>query len=402
MANERIFISYKRKNKEQVFALVDKIERELGVKCWVDLDGIESMAQFASRICKAIDKCDFVLFMHSSEHLSIDYERDWTIRELSYADHKQKRVFLVKLDDAELEDYFLLMFGALNYTDSRDPDQWKRLLHDLRGLLGTDGSNVHPLQPVPQRHTPLPSDQVFNVGGVEFKMICVEGGTFTMGATQEQGADAFDDEKPAHKVTLSDYYIGEIPVTVELWNAVTGDSVPLNDDWRKKGFMTGKWWNEVQQFIRKLNEKSGYSFRLPTEAEWEFAARGGNKEMGYKYFGTNGLDNVDNEKIMDYLGNFTKTNELGLRYMGGYPYVEWCADLYGKYQSGHQVNPQGAIRGEDRVLRGRGKVYEAEERKYYRLSARAHQPEDPDKITELQRVLRQEYISFRLALSTQK
>ena len=136
MANERIFISYKRKNKEQVFSLIEKIERELGVKCWVDLDGIESNAQFVSKICNAIDRAEVVLFMHSMEHSRIeDLNRDWTIRELNYADAKRKRTVLVKLDDAPLDNYFLLVFGAQNNIDPRVPEQWNNLLRDLRKWL---------------------------------------------------------------------------------------------------------------------------------------------------------------------------------------------------------------------------------------------------------------------------
>ena len=152
MANERIFISYKRVNKEPVFALIDRIERELGVKCWVDLDGIETSAQFASKICTAIDRAEVVLFMHSSAHLNIDYDNDWTIRELDYAHSENKHVVLVKIDDAPLKNIFKLIYGTRNNIDSRNPDQWNILMRDLRKWL-----NLEPLpQPKPQA-TPQPT-----------------------------------------------------------------------------------------------------------------------------------------------------------------------------------------------------------------------------------------------------
>lgn len=152
MANERIFISYKRVNKEPVFALIDRIERELGVKCWVDLDGIETSAQFASKICTAIDRAEVVLFMHSSAHLGIDYDNDWTVRELNYAHSENKHVVLVKLDDAPLKNIFKLIYGTRNNIDSRNPDQWNILMRDLRRWL-----NLEPLpQPKPQA-TPQPT-----------------------------------------------------------------------------------------------------------------------------------------------------------------------------------------------------------------------------------------------------
>lgn len=132
---ERIFISYKRANKDKVYPLVERIEKELGVKCWVDLDGIESSAQFASKICTAIDNADVVLFMHSSIHLDIDFENDWTIDELNYAHSTKKRVLLVKLDDAPLKNIFLMKYGAKNNIDSNVPEQMEKMFRDLRGWL---------------------------------------------------------------------------------------------------------------------------------------------------------------------------------------------------------------------------------------------------------------------------
>lgn len=132
----RIFISYKRKNKEQVFQIVKYIESQLGEKCWVDLDGIESSAQFGSVICKAIDNAEVILFMHSSVHLSINFETDWTIKELNYAQNKKKRIVLVKLDASPLENIFLLEYGTKNNIDSRDSIQLQNLVRDLRRWLG--------------------------------------------------------------------------------------------------------------------------------------------------------------------------------------------------------------------------------------------------------------------------
>ena len=131
----QIFISYKRLNKDKVFSLVSKLESTLGCKCWVDLDGIESSAQFASVICRAIDKADVVLFMHSSVHLSIDFENDWTIKELNYAQIKKKRVVLVKLDNAPLDNIFLMEYGSKNNIDSQDPVQVQKLMNDLKTWL---------------------------------------------------------------------------------------------------------------------------------------------------------------------------------------------------------------------------------------------------------------------------
>lgn len=368
MANERIFISYKRKNDKQVYSLVEKIENELGVKCWVDIDGIESMAQFASKICRAIDQCDVFMFMHSSEHLGINYGRDWTIRELSYADNKQKHIVLVKLDDAPLDNYFLLMFGALNYTDSRNAGQWSRLMDNLRGRLGIAGGIRQPRLETQQAS--VKRDKVFKIDGLEFRMKYVEGGSFMMGATPEQGSDAFSFEKPVHQVTLNDYYIGETQVTQALWRAVMGSN-PSNfkgDD----NPVEMVSWLDCQEFLKRLSQRSGYNFRLPTEAEWEYAARGGSKSKGYKYAGSDNIDEVawyeGNSGSETHSVRGKKPNELGLYDMSG-NVDEWCNDWYGGYSANSQTNPTGPVSGSFRVLRGSGWFGYAE---YCRVSFRCN------------------------------
>ena len=202
----------------------------------------------------------------------------------------------------------------------------------------------------------------YTVGGVSFKMVAVEGGTFTMGATPEQGSDVYDSEKPAHQVTLSSYSIGQTEVTQELWRAVMG---------RNPSLFTGNLqrpvenvsWNDCQTFINKLNQMTGKNFRLPTEAEWEYAARGGNRSQGYKYAGSNAIGDVawyyDNSCALgsnhpDYGTHAVATkapNELGLYDMSG-NLLEWCQDWYGSYSSDAQTNPTGPASGPDRVFRG--------------------------------------------------
>ena len=196
------------------------------------------------------------------------------------------------------------------------------------------------------------SDKVYRVGGVEFKMVYVEGGTFTMGATAEQGDDAFDDEKPAHKVTLSGYHIGDVPVTQALWKAVMGSN--------PSGFkgdnnpVENVSWIDCQEFVEKLNRLTGEQFRLPTEAEWEYAARGGNRSRGYKYAGSNNVDEVawymGNSGDNTYPVGQKKANELGLYDMSGNVW-EWCNDWYGKYGDAPQTNPTGLATGSRRVGR---------------------------------------------------
>ena len=152
----RIFISYKRVDSEKVFKIVHQIEQALGEKCWVDLDGIESSVQFASVICNAIDKADVVLFMHSSVHLNIDFENDWTIKEHNYAIAKKKRVVLVKLDDSPLDNIFLLEYGSKNNIDSRVPIQMNKLIRDLQHWLKKDVETPLPPSPTPAQAEPTP------------------------------------------------------------------------------------------------------------------------------------------------------------------------------------------------------------------------------------------------------
>lgn len=198
-------------------------------------------------------------------------------------------------------------------------------------------------------------NHTFTVNGVQFTMVAVEGGTFTMGATSEQGRDAWDDEKPAHKVTLSDYYIGQTEVTQALWKAVMGSN-PSNH----KGDnlpVENVSWNDCQEFIQKLNQLMGKQFRLPTEAEWEYAARGGRKSRGYKYAGGNNIDSVawyyDNSGYETHPVATKQANELGIYDMSGNVW-EWCSDWYGDYQSSSQSDPQGPSSGFSRVRRGGG------------------------------------------------
>ena len=192
------------------------------------------------------------------------------------------------------------------------------------------------------------------VKGVEFKMIKVEGGTFSMGATSEQEYDALSCEKPVHSVTLSDYYIGETEVTQELWEAVMGSN-PSYFEGDNQRPMENVSWNDCQKFIKKLNRLTGKEFRLPTEAEWEYAARGGKYSRGYKYSGSNNADEVawydSNSGSKTHPVKTKKDNELGLYDMSGNVW-EWCNDWWGCYQSNSQTNPTGPSKGEYRVLRG--------------------------------------------------
>lgn len=189
---------------------------------------------------------------------------------------------------------------------------------------------------------------------IKIEMVKIEAGTFVMGATIDL-QDLVNDQKPVHRVTLTnDYYIGRYEVTQSLWEVVMGN----NPSFFKEGenypvnFVT---WIDCQEFINKLNNMTGRQFRLPTEAEWEYAARGGKKSRGYQYSGSNNISDVawygDNSGRALHPVGAKQANELGIYDMSG-NVEEWCQDWYGPYSKSSQVNPIGASNGEYRVRRG--------------------------------------------------
>jgi formylglycine-generating enzyme required for sulfatase activity len=196
----------------------------------------------------------------------------------------------------------------------------------------------------------LPEERDFHtiyVNGVFFDMAFVEGGTFMM------GDNSSDNASPAHQVTLSDYYIGQTEVTQALWTAVMGTNP---SKFRGNNLpVECVSWEDCQLFVQKLSDMTGLHFRLPTEAEWEFAARGGVKSRGYKYVGSDDVDSVawygvnSGQKTHSIAGK--KPNELGIYDMSGNVW-EWCQDWHEPYTAESQENPQGASEGEKPVIRG--------------------------------------------------
>lgn len=227
-------------------------------------------------------------------------------------------------------------------------------------------------------------------------MIKVEGGTFMMGATSSRSrnsssnydSDALSDESPVHSVRLSDFSIGKYEVTQEEWETVMGSNPSYLKGANKPVEQVS--WNDCQEFIKKLNLLTGLQFRLPTEAEWEYVAREGNRSQGYKYSGSNNIGDVawywDNSSSTTHQVGTKRANELGIYDMSGNVW-EWCSDWYGSsyYSSSPTNNPTGPTTGSYRVFRGGSWISNAQS---CRVSYRDSRPDR--RIND---------IGFRLALS---
>ena len=197
--------------------------------------------------------------------------------------------------------------------------------------------------------THITSDHLV-IDEISHYLVYVEGGAFMMGCNDKSASKA---EKPAHQVTVSSFMIGKYPVTQREWQAVMGSnpSYFIGDDLPVEHVS----WNDVQEFLKKLNKLTGKEYRLPTEAEWEYAARGGNSSRGYKYAGSNNIDDIawytQNSGVKTHQVGLKRANELRLYDMSGNVW-EWCSDWYGNYSAGALTNPRGPSIGTSHVLRG--------------------------------------------------
>ncbi len=212
----------------------------------------------------------------------------------------------------------------------------------------------------------MPQDYVEQANcGLDMKMVYVEGGQFQMGATSKQSEETENDEFPVHNVQLDSFYIGECEVTQAQWQKIMGTTIYQQRDkadtsWPVYGVGDNHpiyyvSWEEAQMFCRELSALTGKTYLLPTEAQWEYAARGGKNSRNYEYSGSDDIDAVawyrSNSGATTHPVKQKRANELGLYDMSGNVW-EWCSDWYGTYSSSMQNNPTGASSGQYRVLRG--------------------------------------------------
>ena len=263
---------------------------------------------------------------------------------------------------------FVIILSCIAISCEKDP-HFEEGLYEMHA-----GKLYHKIQ-----ITPLKGDETFTVNGVSFTMKPVEGGYFQMGSN-------YGSEKPVHSVSVSSFYMGETEVTQALWEAVMG-SYPSGfegDDLPVEKVS----WDDCQEFVQKLSQLTGRTFRLPTEAEWEYAARGGKYHSGYKYAGSNDINYVawcfSNSGSKTHAVATKQPNALGLYDMSGNAW-EWCSDWYGSYSGSAQANPTGPSSGSYRVIRGGSWLSDA---RYCRVSARENNTP----------YYRYDFIGFRLAM----
>ncbi len=374
MTTYNVFISYKRYEKklsnidESVAKrLYDELEIA-GFSCWMDKRDMPALTKsWQNEIVKAIDNCDFIIMVISKHAQESNTIRD---HELAVIGNTNKPIIAFIIDDVELSQSFRWYLISSQWQGAKEDNYEKRireLISKLRLELGdpTDpfikkkdlnqyllennkskekkeekADNTKPNTP----YNKPSQKRTISVGKIKFKMVLIEGGSFIMGKDEMKEDNLRNDENNSHQVSLSDYWIGETQVTQALWESVMGNNPSY---WKYEKSQANPVenvsWYDCQEFILKLNRLTGYKFRLPTEAEWEFAARGGIKSHGYSYSGSDNLEEVA------CIGSRTdpvaskKPNELGLYDMSGNVF-EWCFDTYYHYGKEAQTNPGRSIK----------------------------------------------------------
>lgn len=363
------------------------------LEVWHDGDIVPGEA-WEQKIEEKLAASDLFLVLLSIDSITSDFIQK---KELATALARKSRIVPILVRDcywqlhpvfAGLQGLPVGMLPIAQYTH-RDA-AWREImaaLHKMAETIAQQAPVETPAPPAVVAPPPVVAPPAPKV--LEPDMIPIPGGTFTMGGTSEQGSDSFENEKPMHMVTVDDYLLGHTPVTLAQFRKfieATGYKTDADKGGSSVVYTGGKWeikkgvswrcdtkgevrpatednhpvihisWNDAVAYCTWLSKETGQEFRLPTEAEWEFAARGGNKTQRFKYAGGNDLDKVgwftNNTKDTGTRAVANKQpNELGLYDMSGNVW-EWCADWYGNYTEGSSTNPTGPASGSLRVLRG--------------------------------------------------
>lgn len=379
-----VFISYSSKDQKVVEAMCAYLEQHK-IRCFVAYRDIPKGVVWAKAIVEALDESKMMVVVFSEEfNLS-----DQVDREIELASEDKKPILTFRISDAMFKGAKKYYLKNINWIDAfPHPEKvFDALLDNVHKLIGQHGSQMpdgpatglktrdqdaaaEPLCPCGsgkffkdchgkaedgsekeiKSEDAGGKDFVLKVKGVEYPMVFVEGGTFMMGSDD---SEAYPTEKPVHQVTLNSYCIGKYEVTQELWEAVMGSNPSHFKGARRPVEQVS--WDDCQVFIRKLNSLTGKNFKLPTEAQWEYAARGGKKSRGYKYSGSNTIGDIawydGNSGSKTHDVGTKSPNELGLYDMAGNVW-EWCSDWCGDYSYSSQTNPSGPSSGSNRVCRG--------------------------------------------------
>ncbi|MBR6018444.1 MAG: SUMF1/EgtB/PvdO family nonheme iron enzyme [Paludibacteraceae bacterium] len=381
---KQVFISYSTRDQQKVRKVKQHLE-EAGIPCWMADESIKSGEQFKTVIVKAIKQCDVFLFFSSADANT----SPWTIKEINTAVHLGKPIVPVRLDNTPYNDSILFDIGCLDYVDLSGITKMKpgldKLVQTLQGVLNmapaerkTKRSVWKPvlwtllallviaaaivciprfIKPSVEKTTLPNGDIVFTIDTVHLKMIQIKGGTFMMGSNTRD-----DDQQPAHQVQLYDYYLSETEITQELWETVMGNNPSKNRNMQNLP-VDNVSWEDCRQFIEQLNLLTGESFRMPTEAQWEYAARGGEHGQDTLYAGSNDISEVtlyhpEEKRYVLPVRTAGKPNYLGLYDMTGNVF-EWCSDGYCLYPKGLIINPHGDDESKRRIMRG-GSWYNSE------------------------------------------
>ena len=334
-----VFLSYSTKDRDEAMQIRNEL-LSVGCTVWSDLE-LNKGSNLLKEITTAIKKSRIVLFVGSAN----SYASTWASRELMCALDIGKTLIPIIIDNAEMPDSIRFLLSDRIWIDFRNGVRKEELYRLVERMVDNNYS-------IDEKT----GAELMNIviDNYQIDMIHVEGGTFIMGATLKQGGDN-QDERIVHHVRLDSYYISQVPVTQELWEKVMG-----NNPSRNKGNVfpvENVSWNDCMIFIKRLNNMTGKEFRLPTEAEWEYAAKGGAKGRynGYKYSGGNNLHGVswnrENSDGHTHEVAQKTPNELGIYDMSGNVW-EWCSDWYAPYSEKLVVNPQGPSDGEKKVCRG--------------------------------------------------
>lgn len=330
-----VFISYSSYDKNIADAVCHSLE-ENGIACWISPRDVLPGTSYAKQIVQSISQCKIVVLIFSENSNKSEHVENEIDKGFNYG----KPIIPFIIDKTEMNDELGYYLGRKHWLIAY-PDYREKTIELVSSILKLLGRNTPQMENGPDC--------------VPIKMIKVEGGTFIMGATLEQGKDADDSEKPKHKVTLSSFELSEAPITVAQYREyckATGAKMPAAPSWGwiDNHPIVNVSWHDANKFA----EWKGC--RLPTEAEWEYAARGGNLSKHYKYSGSNCPDEVG--WFADNTGGTgtrpvraQKTNELGLFDMSGNVY-EWCNDWKYEFTEEEQINPMGPEEGFIKASKG--------------------------------------------------